>query len=248
MPPKIDVEGILAELKSLNEKFATLAPIPAKLTKLEELITDLTNDNKQLRRELDSRDTTIRQLQNRLNHVEQHHRGWSIRIHNLPLPPDAESDPRRVMEVVHSKLLIPILDGALSKGAINAIPTAAQILEMAHPLPAKSGQTKPIIVRFRSRYERDLMFRFKKEFAPREDGNGGSARGATGDSRPSRVRFPFYEDLTGDTYKKLRELARDDRIAGCWTVSGTIRFKRVSDPSTVCRVKSVYDTNDAILA
>jgi hypothetical protein len=92
------------------------------------------------------------------------------------------------------------------------------------------------------------MFRFKKEFAPREDGNGGSARGATGDSRPSRVRFPFYEDLTGDTYKKLRELARDDRIAGCWTVSGTIRFKRVSDPSTVCRVKSVYDTNDAILA
>ncbi len=62
------------------------------------------------------------------------------------------------------------------------------------------------------------------------------------------MMFPFYEDLTGDTYKKLRELARDDRVAGCWTVGGTIRLKKTSDPSTVLRVKSVYDSNDSILA
>jgi hypothetical protein len=242
MPPKIDVEGILTELKGFNDKVAALVSIPAKLNNLESLITDLTNENKQLRREIEGRDSTIFLLKNKLNHLEHHHRGWSIRIHNLQLPAGTESNPRRVMDTVYSKLITPILNGALSKGAISTIPTVQQILETAHPLPAKSGQIKPIIVRFRSCYEWDLMFQFKREFAPREESPGGAARGAFGDQRPPRIMFPFYEDMTGDTYKKLRELARDDRVVGCWTVGGTIRLKKTSDPSTVLRVKSVYDS------
>jgi hypothetical protein len=182
MPPKIDVEGILAELKNLNDKVSSLVSIPAKLNKLESLITDLSNENKQLRKEIEGRDSTIYQLQNKLNHLEQHHRGWSIRVHNLQLQAGTESDPRKVMETVHAKLITPILSGALSKGAISTIPTASQILETAHPLPAKSGQVRLIIVRFRSRYKRDLMFQFKKDFAQREDTPGGVARGATSDS------------------------------------------------------------------
>jgi FtsZ-binding cell division protein ZapB len=246
MPPKtpnIDVEGIFTELKNLNDKYATLVPIPDKLTKLELLIAQVIEENKQLRKDLESRDATILTLKTRINHVEQHHRGWSIRVHNLPIPAEAESDPRKVMEIVHSKLLQPILAGAQAKGAISSVPSALQLLETAHPLAAKSGQTKPVIVRFRNRYERDLMFHYKKEFAPR-DGRGGVDR----DSRPARLLYPFYEDLTGDTYKKMRELAQDDRVAGCWTVGGNIRYKKASDPSTVLRVKSVYDTNDRILA
>jgi hypothetical protein len=248
MPPKIDVEGILTELKNLNDKVSSLVSVPAKLNKLESLITELSNENKQLRKEIEGRDSTIYQLQNKLNHLEQHHRGWSIRIHNLQLQAGTEVDPRKVMETVHAKLITPILNGALSKGAISTIPMASQILETAHPLPAKSGQARPIIVRFRSRYDRDLMFQFKKEFAPREDTPGGVARGASSDQRLPRLLFPFYEDLTGDTYKKLRELARDDRVAGCWTVGGNIRLKKTSDPSSVLRVKSIYDSNDSILA
>jgi hypothetical protein len=247
MPPKIDVEGILAELKSLNDKFATLGPIPEKLNKLESLIVELSKENKNLKKELESRDSTILQLKTRLNHVEQHHRGWSIRIHNLPIPADSENDPRKVMEAVHAKLILPILTGAHSKGAIPTIPTALQILETAHPLPAKNGQVKPIIARFHSRYERDLLFHYKKEFAPREGGNNSVARGASSNPR-SRMVFPFYEDLTSDTYRKLRELARDDRVAGCWTVGGNIRLKKTSDPTTVVRVKSIFDSNDVILA
>jgi hypothetical protein len=247
MPPKIDVEGIMAELKSLNEKFATLSPVPANLSKLETLIKDIASENKQLRRDLETRDAVIHSLKARLNHVEQHHRGWSIRVHNLPIPTEAENDPRKVMDIVHTKLLLPILTGAQSKGAITTIPSALQLLETAHPLAAKSGQMRAVIVRFRSRYERDLMFQFRKEFAPREEGPGG-ARGAASETRPPRMRFPFYEDLTGDTYKKMRELARDERVTGCWTVGGSIRLKKASDPSAVIRVKSVYDTNDQILA
>jgi hypothetical protein len=248
MPPKIDVEGILAELKSLNEKFATLGLVPAKLTKLESLMTDIASENKQLRKDLESRDAIILHLKSRINQVEQHHRGWSIRVHNLPIPSVAESDPRKVMDIVHTKLLLPILTGAQSKGAITSIPTAQQLLETAHPLAAKSGQTRAVIVRFRSRYERDLMFQFRREFAPREEGPGSANRGAAGDTRHPRMLFPFYEDLTGDTYKKMRELARDDRVTGCWTVGGSIRLKKASDPATVLRVKSIYDTNDQILA
>ena len=248
MPPKavnIDVEGIFAELKSLNDKFSTLGLVPDKLAKLESLINTITSENKQLRKDLESRDATILLLKSRLNHVEQHHRGWSIRVHNLPIPAEAESDPRKVMEIVHTKLILPILTGAHSKGAISTIPTALQLLETAHPLAAKSGQPKPVIVRFRSRYERDLLFHFKKEFAPREAGPSGTGRG---DHRPPRLMFPFYEDLTSDTYKKMRELALDDRVAGCWTVGGNIRYKKSSDPNAVLRVKSVYDTIDTILA
>jgi hypothetical protein len=245
MPPKsnpIDVESIFAELKSLNEKLAMLAPVPDKLSKLEALVTELTTENKMLRKELDSRDATILTLRSRLNHVEQHHRGWSLRVHNLPIPADAESDPRKMMEIVHSKLLLPILSGAQAKGAIPSIPPALQLLETAHTLAAKSGQIKPVIIRFRSRYERDLLFHFKKEFAPRENRPGGS------DTRPPRLLFPFYEDLTSDTFKKLRELAGDERVAGCWTVGGNIRLKKASNPTVVLKVKSIYDSNDRILA
>jgi hypothetical protein len=229
MPPKvanIDIEGIFAELKNLNDKMSTLVPVPDKLTKLEALITNLSEENKQLRKDLESRDGTILALRSRLNHVEQHHRGWSIRVHNLPIPANDESDPRKMMEIVHTKLLLPILNGAKSKGAITSIPSALQLLETALPLAAKSGQAKPVIVRFRSRYERDMLFHFKKEFAPRAEGPSGAARG---ESRPPKFLFPFYEDLTGDTYKKMRELAQDDRVAGCWTVGGSILFKRTND-------------------
>jgi hypothetical protein len=168
-----------------------LISIPAKLNKLESLITDLTNENKQLRKEIEGHEATTLHLQNKLNHLEQH-RGWSNRVHNLQLQAGTESDPRRVMESVYHKLITPMFNDALSKGAISTIPTVSQILEMAHPLPAKSGQIKPIIVRFRSRYERDFMFQFKKEFAPREEPPGGAARGTHGDQRPPRLQFPFY--------------------------------------------------------
>jgi FtsZ-binding cell division protein ZapB len=248
MPPKIatiDTEGIFAELKSLNDKFATLVPIPDKLNKLEKLISSLTEENKQLRKEIERRDTTILTLKSRINHVEQHHRGWSIRVHNLPVPAEDETDTRKVMEIVYNKLFLPILTGAQTKGAITSIPSANQLIETAHPLAAKSGQAKPVIVRFHSRHERDLMFHYKKDFAPKENGPTSAARG---NSRPPKLLFPFYEDLTGDTYKKLRELAQDDRVAGCWTVGGNIRFKKASDLTTVLRVRSVYDTNDSILA
>jgi hypothetical protein len=143
---------------------------------------------------------------------------------------------------------MPILTGAHSKGVISNVPTALQILETAHPLAAKSGQTRPVIVRFRSRFERDLMFHFRKEFAPREIGPNSASHGASRDPKSSRMLYPFYEDLTGDTYKKLRELARDERVVGCWTVGGSIRLKKASDPSTILRVKSIYDSNDTILA
>jgi hypothetical protein len=87
------------------------------------------------------------------------------------------------------------------------------------------------------------MFHYKIDFAPR-DRRGGVDR----DSRPAKLLYPFYKDLTGDTYKTMRELAQDDRGAGCWTVGGNIRYKKASDPNTVLRVQFGVNTNDRILA
>jgi FtsZ-binding cell division protein ZapB len=238
----VDTEAILSEIRTMNERLAKLDNVPANIAKVEKLILDLSSENAQLRKDLESRDAIIDSLRSRLNQVEQHQRSWSIRVHNLPIPPADENDPRKVMETVYTKLIQPVLNGALSKGAISSVPSTLQLLETAHTLAGKSGHPKPIIVRFHNRYERDLLFHFKKEFAPRTGSN------PVNDPRSSKLAFPFYEDLTGDTFKKMRELARDERVAGCWTVGGRIRLKKVSDPSVVIRVKSVYDTNDVILS
>jgi hypothetical protein len=245
MPPKTDTTEILAQLAIITNKLSKLDTLEAALNKMSE-------ENTILKAKVESRDAEINILKNRLNHVEQHHRSWSLRVFNLPIPAADESSPRKVMDTVYKELIVPILEGARSKGAISTIPPVHHILENAHTLAGKAGSPKPLIVRFHNQYERDLLFHFKREFAPREEADlSGSAstrsQGAAA-SRPARLRFPFCEDLTRDNFAKMRELARDPRVAGCWSVGGQLRFKKATSPDVVMRVKDVYDSIDTILA
>jgi hypothetical protein len=245
-PPsqKENVDNIMAELKVITAKLTHLDPMSARLEKLEQLLNEAAGENKKLRDDLRVRDAEILQLKTRLNSVEQYNRSWSIRVNELPIPAAAETDPHKVMEIVYKELMLPILKGAKEKGAISNIPTVRELLENAHTLPGRKDSRKPVIVRFRNRYDKAMMFHLKKEFAPREAQQVSQQRGA---QAYARYLYPYYEDLTRDTHAKLRELTADTRVAACWSVGGSLKCKLAGDANIVIRVKSVYASNDEIL-
>jgi hypothetical protein len=194
-------------------------------------------------------------LEDRLNNLEQHHRGWGARILNIPLTPDEETDNNRVRDIVYNLALRPILEGAVAKNLLTKVPTADQLLETAHVLPGKAGQPKPIIMRFYNRNVRDACFVMKKHYAPRVEqsggGRGGAARGgeegAGGFEGRGRYLYPLYEDLTRATFLKLRAITNDERVKACWSIKGQIRFVLHKNEKEVRRVQSLLTPLDDIL-
>ncbi len=87
-------------------------------------------------------------------------------MNKLHIPAADESNPIKVMELVYKEVLFPVLKGAVEQGALQQVPPVFELLETAHVLPAPKGKTKPVIVRFRTRLHKGLMFQFKKEYAP----------------------------------------------------------------------------------
>jgi hypothetical protein len=220
------------------------AEMNRKLTALTEEIRSLASSLKETRKENEQLKETVQHqadeiadLRNEINDRELHARSWSIRVNNIPLQPGQETNNRSVMMAVHKELVVPILTGAVEKGEITSVPSCDNLMEIAHILPGK-GTKKPIIVRFFSRYWRSLLFKNRKDFAPREAAAGGD--------RPGRMKYPFYEDLTRATFKQLKTIQADERVTAAWTVSGIIRFK-VDGDDRVHKVSNIYDTIDDII-
>ena len=137
----------------------------------------------------------------------------------MSIPSEDETDPEKVMQHVYDRLLKPILEGAVKEGRMSTIPPVDAILETAHVLPVIMD-TKPIIARFFTRNIRSLVFKLKKEFAPKEQAAGEpSKRG------PPRQKYPIYEDLTKVNFLKLRSLANNKRVSVCWSIKGQLKFK-----------------------
>jgi hypothetical protein len=241
--PKDQSEAILSELAAISAKLSKLDPVPDKLEAMEALLAKLSEENAALKREVRLRDEEISGLHHRLNAIEQYNRSWSIRVNNIPIPPEDESNSKKVMEAIYSKLIHPILAGAHQKGAIEAVPSLHEAIETAHILPGKPNATKPVIVRFTSRHLKQTLFTFKKEFSPKIPPSSTSTPSARG----PRMLFPFYEDLTRDNFLKMKALAADQRVTACWSVGGQLRYRLTSNPEIVRRVKSVYDSVDTIL-
>ena len=103
---------------------------------------------------------------------------------------------------------------------------------------AKDAKTKPIIARFFIRDIRGLIFKHKRDFAPREE--------ATTADRPGRYVYPFFEDLTKLTFTKMREIAAHPTVAACWSSRGQLCYKLKDNP-IVKKVGCVKDSVDEIL-
>ena len=61
------------------------------------------------------------------------------------------------------------------------------------------------------------------------------------------IKFAIAEDLTGPTYRKLRELQKREEVNRAWTIDGRFRFTLADDPLTIRRVKSVFLSVEDIL-
>jgi hypothetical protein len=278
-PSMLDlIKDMSTQLRGLTSKMDN---IETEVKGLKVMLTDLKNENKQLKAEARENERKIAELsdhnnklEDRLNSLEQHHRGWSARILNIPLP-EGEHDNDSVRDTVYSLALLPILKGAVSKKLLREVPTAEQLLEVCHVLPGKPGQPRPIIMRFYNRNVRDIVFRMKKYFAPREgsDGVGGgaassgpgfagntgvaaaraSSAGADGGGDPGgfegrgRYAYPLYEDLTRAAFMKMRALSQDSRVKSCWSIKGQIKFILHSNVKEIKKVSSLLEPLDTIL-
>ena len=60
------------------------------------------------------------------------------------------------------------------------------------------------------------------------------------------MKFPFFEDLTRATFKKLGDIKKLERVSSAWTVNGSIRFK-IKDNDTIFKVSSINESVDDIV-
>jgi archaellum component FlaC len=261
------LSGLSEKIEKMDSRFDV---IDRDVHDVKVILNDLKTENRQLKSEVKAMDKKLQDmdernnaLENRINQLEQHHRGWSARVLNVPLSPEEESDNFSVITKVYDLVLLPILQGALERKMLRYIPKADQLLEVAHVLPGKAGEPKPIIMRFYNRDIKDTIFKLKKYYAPRMEqsgprggGGGGAAMGggAGGDQEPGgfegrgKFCFPLYEDLTRATFLKMRTISKDERVKSCWTVKGQIKFVLHKNTKEVKRVVSLLDPLDIILS
>jgi hypothetical protein len=231
------VKSMQADYTAINLKLTKLDTLSTDVADLKKLLAASDAKNVELLATLKERDTEIHALKRQLNSVEQHNRSWSVRVMGLPLSAEDEKSSSKVKQQLYKHLLKPVLEGAVVEGDLAVVPGVDELLEMAHVLPAKEGATKPIIARFHARELRSLVFKHKKQFAPKH------AAGPMKD----KYKYQLFEDLTRLTFAKMRALALDPRVAACWSVNGQLRYRLVDDP-TIRRVKEILDPVARILA
>ena len=159
-----DLYRVIQDLKKeLSDKIGAHT---ARFDQLEHLLKQQQQENRELQAALEEKDREVYSIRRRANDQEQYMRSWSIRILDLPVLGDSH-DNDNVMRTVFDKLLRPILQAAVDKQLLVQLPHYTTILETAHILPGKPNSTPPIIARFYSRNIKAMVFRLKREYAPR---------------------------------------------------------------------------------
>jgi hypothetical protein len=269
MPPKVQakanelqetsIEELVVTVKSLTSvtealkeqlsaSSATITDLSRRLTSIETLLHSTQKENKDLKADLTSSYQEVKALKTKLNNMEQHHRSWSIRVVGLQIPTADETDNEAVKRHLYSKLLKPILTGAVQKGFLSTLPSADEVLERAHILPSKKEGPKPVIARFFCREIRALIFKLKKEFAPKEENPAITTRrqGSSEQRQRPRYQFQIFDDLTRANFAKMRAISDDSRVDQCWAVNGQLRFRLV-DSQEIRKVSSIYDSIEDII-
>jgi len=251
MPATMLDDGIVKLLEDLKNDFKLRFDAQeGRFMELKVLLTGVQAENSALRAAMDEKENEIAGLKKKANENEQYMRSWSIRILDLPVPKDQDaSDPDVIMRLVYNKILLPIFEGAVSRKMLAVIPSYLAVLETAHILPSQPDQTPPIIARFYSRNIKSMVFRLKRDFAPKQQLQQQqlpvvAQPGAK--ARPARLAHPFFEDLTTANFRKMRAIAGDKRVLSCWSVAGQLRF-RLHGEDRVRKVHNIFATVEAII-
>lgn len=254
MPPKKTAEEAAAATKieeqlaliiaqqtkmteSMEAMTATINKTEERLVRLEGMLAEAKQENIQLKSDLVKRDAEVEKLQHKIHSLELHNRSFSVRVTKVPITGDI-TDNENVRQQLYTKAFLPILQGASQAGAVTNIPTANQLIEMAHVLPGKADAPRQIICRFMSRIHKGLIMSLKRDHAPR---NAEAAGAAAREGRLKPMLYPIFEDLTKETYNKMREIGGDTRVQSCWSVGGRLRYRLKSDLTVVHKVDSIFD-------
>lgn len=236
---------IAAQLSTLTPLVDGVKKLTDKVDELEKTMKEIKKENALLKNDIAERDLTISNLQSQLNDAQQHNRQWSIRVLDLPVPETDRNNNIRVKQLLYRTVLLPILEGAASKGDISDIPSCDQLIERAHILPSPPGKPPAVIARFYCRDYKDLVFKHKKEFQPTSAALPATRANRTA-PRP-RPLYPIYEDLTRATFLKMRALSTNDAVHSAWSTAGTIKYRLKSDTNIIHKVRNVYSTVESIL-
>ena len=212
------LDTVIVDVKSLKEK----------QIEQEAAITKISGEHESMKKD-------VKRLKDALHDKEAYLRGNSVRVHGLPLDATRESDPLYVITAVYERVVKPVLDVALAQGMITFVPKIYDLFEYGHILPSRQATLKPktIIVRFFSRIFRTAFLKLKKIHTPPLSGDELKKAGGA-------LRITVTEDLTSETFKKLREMQDRVDIDRAWTINGKIRYIHTNE-TTVKVLKSVFD-------
>ena len=237
---------ITAQLTNLTPLVDSVRKLTDTVTDIEKKLNELSKEHKQLKLELDERDNTISSLKEQLNQAQQHNRQWSIRVIGMSIPEPDRNNNLKVKQNLYRNVLLPILEGAVSKGDISDIPSCDQLIERAHVLPSPPNKPPSVIARFYCRDFIDLIFKHKREFQPTAAQPITTRASQHSSSRP-RPLYPIYEDLTRASFTKLRALSSHEAVHAAWSSSGIIKFRLKSNSEVIHKVKNVHDPVSTIL-
>jgi hypothetical protein len=211
------------------------------LTKNQLKIEQLEKDNAAMKSTINSLSREVFVLKNASNRREQISLSNSIRIFGVSMSDEeanATDGGRALSSKIYEKVLKPVLLAAKVKG--TSISNIIDSCYRAGKPSTDKSRPPPVVVKLVSSSLRLAILRNKKE---------GLASPPEADQRAGIKKYTVVEDLTGDTFKCLRALASDTRVAKVWSIDGNLRFTLTGDASgSVKKVKSVYDPIDSIIS
>jgi hypothetical protein len=216
--------------KMLADNQAKVSVLENKVSTLESTVVKLESD--------------VLALKDAANFREQQFKLCTVRIHGLPVTDEelAATDGGKTLATkVYDRILKPILNAAKAKGDIPSVPHCGNAIEECYRAgrPSKTGKPVPIVVKVANKHLRLAIFKNKRTNTPQPLDNEKSEH---------VKRFLVVEDLTGPSFRLLKQLQDNASVSRAWTVEGNIRFTLKDNPDRIVKVKSVFMPIEAILA
>ncbi len=111
------------KLGGLDSLVAKVDAMETRMAAMEAKLVLTLEENKNLRASNTEKDkiiadlqTSIYNLENKSNNMEQYNKAWSVRVLNIPLTYAEEKDPLKLRKQVFSLAFLPILQGAFQRG------------------------------------------------------------------------------------------------------------------------------------
>lgn len=237
-----------------SELMQTISEIRSTVSKNEARVESL---EKRFETEFSSLKKVNQELRRENNDREQYARLPSIRIDHLIVDPNlvaTDGVDLACMKTAYQKIINPVLSAAVRNQATHAgskktkfrpvldsVPDMLSLLSNGHFLKSRiqphKQSTPTIIIRFRSRFYRNLFLKLRRENLPKPKM-----------SEVTRTNKSFYfvrPDLTQANFKFIQSLKTDERVESAWSHDCKIRFTLASNNRNGSR--TVHEAADVFM-